>query len=261
MIKKIKIRSAVILCGGRGSRLGILSKKIPKTLVSVQNKKIIWFIINILKKNKFNQFILPVGYKAHAIKNFIKKNFKNLKNIEIIDTGLNSSIASRIYKIKNYIKSSNFLLLNGDAIFDFDINQIYKKHVKNNYIMTFVSAPTRANFGTIGTQNKKIINFQRDFKFNYVKSKYKQKLKNYVYSGISIMNKVALNKNFKKYKNFEQKLYPWIIKKFKCNVEELNGFFHSIDNQKDIYTVNSIKSENSSYLKVKNIINYIIKTK
>ena len=132
------IRTAVILCGGKGTRLGSLSKKIPKSLVKIQNKEILWYIINILKINKFNHFILPIGYKGKLIKNFIKKKFKNKSKIEIFDTGQNSSIASRIFKIKKYIKSDNFLLLNGDAIFNFDINNIYKKHVLRKVKMTFI---------------------------------------------------------------------------------------------------------------------------
>ena len=69
-------RSAVILCGGKGGRLGSLSKKIPKSLVNIQNYPILWFILNILKKNKFNHFILPIGYKGDQIKKFIKKKKK-----------------------------------------------------------------------------------------------------------------------------------------------------------------------------------------
>ena len=46
----VNIRSAVILCGGRGTRLGNLGKKTPKTLIKVQGKEILWYIINILKK-------------------------------------------------------------------------------------------------------------------------------------------------------------------------------------------------------------------
>ena len=50
-------KSAVILCGGKGTRLGELGKKMPKTLVKVQNKPIIWYILKSLKKNNFNHFI------------------------------------------------------------------------------------------------------------------------------------------------------------------------------------------------------------
>ena len=64
----IKKRTAIILCGGLGSRLGQISKKIPKTLVKIQGREILWYIINFLKKNKFNHLILPLGYKGNQIK-------------------------------------------------------------------------------------------------------------------------------------------------------------------------------------------------
>ena len=62
-----KTRTAVILCGGKGTRLGSITKKIPKSLVKIKNKPIMWFILKILKKNGFNQFILPLGYKGNLI--------------------------------------------------------------------------------------------------------------------------------------------------------------------------------------------------
>ena len=80
-----RYRSAVILCGGKGGRLGSLSKKIPKSLVNIQNYPILWFIINILKKNKFDHFILPIGHKGNQIKKFVKKSFPFEKNIQIIN--------------------------------------------------------------------------------------------------------------------------------------------------------------------------------
>ena len=106
-MENTQIRTAVVLCGGKGSRLGLLGKRIPKCLVEIQNHPIIWYIINILRKNSFNHFILPIGYKGHMIKRFFKlnKTFKDL-NIEIIETGFNTNIAKRIFlvKKKNYFK-------------------------------------------------------------------------------------------------------------------------------------------------------------
>ena len=93
-------RSAIILCGGKGTRLGELGRKLPKTLVKIQGQSILWYILNSLRKNKFNHFILPVGYRGNQIKKFIeKKKFKNYQ-IDIINTGLNSTIAQRINKAK-----------------------------------------------------------------------------------------------------------------------------------------------------------------
>ena len=166
--KKERYRSAVILCGGKGSRLGILSKKTAKTLVKIQKHSILWFIINILKKNNFNHFILPIGYKGNQIKTYVKKKKLNENNIQIINTGTNASIASRIYKIKKFIKSENFLLLNGDAIFDFNLDNIFKNHVRKKIKMTFISFPLTANFGTVGFKKGKVVYFTRNFTFDFV---------------------------------------------------------------------------------------------
>jgi glucose-1-phosphate cytidylyltransferase len=136
---KIINRTAVILCGGRGTRLGLLGKKIPKTLIKIKNYPIIWYIINFLKINNFNHFILPVGYKGKMIKDYIRKQklFKKL-NIEIINTGITSNIANRIEKIKKNIKSKSFLLLNGDALFNFNLENIFDKHFGSNRNITFI---------------------------------------------------------------------------------------------------------------------------
>ena len=96
LLNNEKTRTAVILCGGRGTRLGLITKKIPKSLVEIQGKPIIWYILKILKKNKFNHFILPIGYKGDQIRKYLnKKIFKNF-NLEIISTGINTPIAKRI---------------------------------------------------------------------------------------------------------------------------------------------------------------------
>ena len=93
------IRSAVILCGGKGTRLGTLGKKTPKSLVKIHNYPILWFILKILKKNKFNHFILPVGFHK-KIKKYILSQRMNKFNIDLVDTGKNTSIAKRIHRIK-----------------------------------------------------------------------------------------------------------------------------------------------------------------
>ena len=48
----------------------LITKKIPKSLVKIKNKPIIWYILNILKKNHFNHFILPVGYKGNLLEKY-----------------------------------------------------------------------------------------------------------------------------------------------------------------------------------------------
>ncbi len=102
----MKYKTAVILCGGRGTRLGDLGKKKPKTLVNVDRYPILWYIILSLLRNSINHFILPLGYKGEIIKKYVERKFKNKKYNFIIDffkTGVNTSIAKRIEIVKNFI--------------------------------------------------------------------------------------------------------------------------------------------------------------
>ena len=236
---KLVTKTAVILCGGKGTRLGDISKKIPKSLVKINKKPIIWYILKSLKKNRFNQFILPIGYKGSMIRTYLKNNieFKDY-NIQIVKTGTNSSIANRIFQIKKNILSSNFLLLNGDAIFDFNLKKIYNDHVKFKNKMTFVGCENELPYGTVGIINNKIISFNRNIIFDSVNIKNKKNFKAFIYSGISVMNINILNRNYRWLENFEKSLYPLFIKKFKCNFVTMKGFWHSIDNKKDINSLN-----------------------
>ena len=124
-----KLQTAVVLCGGKGTRLGNIGKKLPKTLVKIQGKEILWYILKILKRNNFNHIILPLGYKEKLIRKFLKKNKNFNIKIDCVSTGVNSNIGYRIAKISNKIRSEDFLLLNGDAIFKININKILKKHI------------------------------------------------------------------------------------------------------------------------------------
>ena len=246
-----KKRTAVILCGGRGTRLGSITKKIPKSLVKIKNKPIIWYILNILKKNHFNHFILPVGYKGNLLEKYLKKNiFKNF-DLDIIQTGIDTPIAQRISKIKNLIKSDNFLLLNGDAIFDFDLNKIYQNHEKNkNTSITFLGSETNLPYGTIVLSKGIVKNFQRDVPFNAVKIVNKSNTTAYVYSGMSILKSKIFKQQLKKFKNFEQDLYPLIIKKYMCKFQKFSGFWHSIDNIKDIIVLKNDNSKKKKLIKL-----------
>ena len=234
-----KMRTALILCGGRGTRLGLITKKIPKSLVKIKGKPIIWYILKILKKNNFNHFILPTGYKGNSLKKYLRKNiFKNF-NLSIVDTGINTSIAKRISSVKKFIKSDDFLLLNGDAIFNFELDKIFKNHIKDkNTHITFLGSEVILPYGTIVISKSVVKNFQRNVVFNAVKIKDKNNSIAHVYSRMAILKKKLLNQNFSKYKNFEEDLYPRIIKNYKCKFQKLSGFWHSIDNIKDINVLN-----------------------
>ena len=123
----------------------------------------------------------------------------------------------RIFKVKKYLKSQNFILLNGDAIFDFNINKLFNNHIRKKIAITFLCNPAQLPYGVVIFEKNKISGFKRDIIFNSVKNNQKKNFIGYVYSGISIINKKIMDLRFKNYNNFEKDFYPKIIKKFKSD--------------------------------------------
>ena len=128
----MKEKIAVVLCGGKGTRMGSLTKNLPKPLLKIHGKPIIWYSIKMLTLYGFNKIIFPLGYKGEKIKKYLNKEFSNQKKkFHFIDTGVNSSVSKRIHIIKDVIpENSNFFMINSDTIFSFNIDKMFKEHIK-----------------------------------------------------------------------------------------------------------------------------------
>ena len=126
----MKDKWAVILCGGRGSRLGQLTDSIPKALVKVHDKAILWYSFLMLYRHGFRHFIFPLGYKGEMIKEFVNREFdRHNCKFYFVDTGEDTPISMRLKKITNIIpESENFFLLNGDTFFEFNLEKMYNLH-------------------------------------------------------------------------------------------------------------------------------------
>lgn len=260
--KKFRNNTAVILCGGRGTRLGVLGNKLPKTLVKLNNKPILWYILNHLKIHGFQDVILPLGYRGELIKKFLKKNKNFGLNIKMINTGLNTNIGKRLFLISDEIKSKNFLLLNGDAIFRFNLKDIYKNHCAKKIGSTFICGEFTYAYGSIGVKKNKIIDFKRNLVFQSLKIRGDEKYQAFNYTGMAIIN-TDLLKRFMKYiknsENFEQEFYPRIIKKFKTELIKVKGFWHSVDSIKDLNMVNNSSIKNQKFKRLKNLQKFLKK--
>src|SRR5687768_8133416 len=92
---------AVILCGGRGSRMGEYTVDVPKPLIEVHDKPILWYVFYSLYRYGFRNFILPVGYKGHLIEAYVNEGLAEKDcNIHCVDTGEDTSIARRVQQIR-----------------------------------------------------------------------------------------------------------------------------------------------------------------
>lgn len=233
---------AVVLCGGRGTRLGKYTKNTPKSLVPINGKPILDYIFKVLNCHGYNRIILPTGYLTHHISDFVRQyQFQNDVECFVVDTGVDTPIGARIDCIKNIIACDNeFLLLNGDLIFDFDLNTFRDRHKKQKWSATFASAAICSPFGLLHCQDGKLIGFTRD---EVVRSFNPERggEKGFVYSGICMMNRSVLEDfDISKCCNFEAEIFPKIIESGKAGHFQIDGLWHPVDTPKDIISVESL---------------------
>ena len=135
----------LLLCGGEGTRLYPLTKKIPKPLVKIKNKTIIDHIIAHLCKYNLNEYLICSGYKSVMV----EEHFYNIKSIktEIVNSG-RVDILQRIKDCRK-ILDNEFMVCYGDTIADVNINKLYQFHKSHLGIATICSYQLNQNFGLI----------------------------------------------------------------------------------------------------------------
>ena len=156
----------VILAGGKGTRISELSKSMPKPMIKILGKPIIFRIIMHYYKFGIKDFIIAAGYKKKFIKDYFKKKkFKKLK-IQVIDTGLNTMTGGRLKRLEKYIKNETFMMTYGDGLSSVNIKKLVNFHKKNKKIGTLTAVRPPARFGAIRINGNKIRYFKEKSKLD-----------------------------------------------------------------------------------------------
>lgn len=175
----IKNMTAVILAGGRGTRISEESVLRPKPLVTIGGKPILWHIMKIYASFGIHKFIVCCGYKGEAIKKyFLNFNLENedtayaLKkgtvqtrteviddwDVLLVNTGLNTKTAGRLLKIREYIgDDNNFFLTYGDGVADINLNGLLDFHYRSGKIVTISTTQPEGRFGAIKISEEGIV--------------------------------------------------------------------------------------------------------
>lgn len=141
--------SCVVLCGGRGSRMGEKTKELPKPLVSVCGKPILQHILGKLDSVGFDQITLCTGYKSDKIEEHVASGqLQTETELVINDTGNGTPMLTRIHQSR-HLFSEYVVVCYGDTFIDLDIPQLIKTHVEEQRLITIVTGKIKNPFGIL----------------------------------------------------------------------------------------------------------------
>lgn len=163
----------LILAGGKGTRLGEETSKIPKPMVHVGGYPILWHIMKIYSYFGYNDFVILTGYKGHVIKEFFLNYYNRYSDMTIdlanndvqinkmrsepwkitmLYTGEETMTAGRIKRAKKYIGNEPFMLTYGDGVSDVNIDKLVDSHSKSGKLVTLTAVQPEGRFGALDIQ-------------------------------------------------------------------------------------------------------------
>ena len=172
----------IILAGGFGTRLSEYTKLIPKPMVEIGGKPIIWHIMNHYARYGYKDFVVALGYKGEVLKNYFLQYYAqnndftiDLSNgavnyineytrdwrVTLVDTGAGSMTGGRVLRLKNIIGNEDFMLTYGDAVSNVDISQLVLRYKQAGKLAMVTAVHPTARFGELQVDED---DFVRSFK-------------------------------------------------------------------------------------------------
>jgi glucose-1-phosphate cytidylyltransferase len=149
---------AVILAGGHGTRISEESNIIPKPLIEIGGKPILWHIMKIYSAYKIDDFIICLGYKGEKIKEYFEQFDSKLWNIQLIDTGLDTMTGGRLKRIQDKIDNT-FCMTYGDGVSDVNLNNLLTFHKEKKSLATLTAIHPPERFGVLNLSGDYVTEF------------------------------------------------------------------------------------------------------
>jgi glucose-1-phosphate cytidylyltransferase len=253
----------LILAGGYGSRLGNITENIPKPMVTIGGKPILWHIMKIYSHFGLTDFVILLGYQGYKIKEYFfnyhilnndftinladnsiaysgKNNVERWK-VTLVDTGLDTLKGARIKRAEHYLDDDINMLTYGDGVSDIDIKKLLEFHKSHGKILTLAGVRPPSRFGELVIENNRVRSFEE---------------KPQISSGVINGGFMVFNKKLLSYltpdKNcdFEFGVLETLAKQGEVMVYEHHGFWECVDTERDLNHLDKLWNENKAQWKV-----------
>ena len=146
-------RRTIILCGGKGTRLGELGESMPKPLVELHGRSILYHKLSHSISQGFRDFIVAIGYKGNMIVDACKD--MDLKfNVDFTDSGEDAGMLRRIYDA-NELFEDRVIVTYGDSISNIKLQCLIDFHLEKGGLLSIVNAPIQSPFGLVTSDDSK----------------------------------------------------------------------------------------------------------
>ena len=249
----LKVKQAVLLAGGFGTRISEESQFKPKPMIEIGGKPILWHIMKQLYQQGIQKFIICAGYKQEYIKNWfiqysayqsdITLDFKNstspiyfnnkLENWEvtIIDTGYNTNTGGRLGLVQPYLNGEDFLITYGDGVSDINLTDLVNYHYANPEPVTMSTYKYAQNKGILEVSSEGKVDVFRE------KSESDSELINI---GYMIMNDEVFDYIESLNDSLEKDVLRKMVADKKVNAYYHQGFWQCMDTAKERDTLESL---------------------
>jgi len=169
-----------MLAGGLGTRLAEETDRIPKPMVEIGGKPMLWHIMRLYAHYGYNDFLVACGYKGEIIKeyfhNFFVHNNDYVVNLQdgsrellnagsidwrvgVIDTGQGTMTGGRLLRLKPWLDGDRFMVTYGDGLGNVDINALVEFHEAHGRLATVTSVRPPSRFGALQIKDKAVTQF------------------------------------------------------------------------------------------------------
>jgi len=263
----LRKHQVVILCGGQGTRIRSVADNIPKPLIPVGGRPILWHIMKTYSFYGIKKFILCLGHKGETIVDYFENyharthdftmtindtnnksyHLDNINDSDVDDweitfaiTGENTMTGGRIKRIQKYIENDEFFCTYGDGVSDVNIRELFDfyKQADKSAVLTGVHLPT--TFGIVEADDKGMITSFRE----------KPVMPGLINGGYFVLNKRIFDYIDDDSTILEGLPFKRMVRNNEIALFKWSGFWQCMDTYKDYETLNSMWDKNNAPWKI-----------
>ena len=149
----------IILAGGLGTRISEETETKPKPMVLLDDRPIIWHLMNIYASQGYDDFIIATGYKGEVISNWVSSTLNEKWTVKVFDTGPDTMTAGRIKKCMELVPGERVMVTYGDGLGNINIKKLIECHEQKRKLATVTAVRPPARFGVLDTENGLVKHF------------------------------------------------------------------------------------------------------